>query len=81
MDDSVMAGQYCLRFQEMTQLESVRCVGPSPRIVVTESTALADPGFLLKAEIQLLEAEIAQLELEFGSTAIGKSSSFPRVPV
>lgn len=64
MDDFVMAGQYCLRFQEMTQLESVRCVGPTPRIVVTKSTALTDPAFLIKVEIQLLEAEIAQLELE-----------------
>lgn len=64
MDDSVMAEQYCLRFGEMTQLPSVRCVGPTPRTVATASTALADPGLLLKAEIQLLEAEIAQLELE-----------------
>jgi hypothetical protein len=64
MDDSMMAEQYCLRFQEMTQLSSVRCVGPDPHTVATASTALADPGLLLKAEIQLLEAEIAQLKTE-----------------
>ncbi len=62
--DSAMAEQYCLRFREMTQLPSVRHVGPNKSVIDSISKTLADPGLLLKAEIQLLEAEIAQLELE-----------------
>ncbi|KAB7725991.1 DUF1669 domain-containing protein [Rudanella paleaurantiibacter] len=64
MEDAQMAEQYFLRFLEMTQLPTVRCVGPTPPIAEAKSRSVIDVSFFLKAEILVLEAEVTQLETE-----------------